>query len=204
MHGDKFDEYESEFSSLKDNNWNSSSWDEKYEKVKETAVTYLNAGYDALMYLKAIKEGAAEDEVEDMLDQAQQSVQDAHTANLVTVSRMSATIGVNRNPHQEFIDVIDTIVNRGDYYKPTDLDANTADEIEKRASIILTTVTNIGMVISILILAILGIKYMLGSIEEKAEYKKDMIPYLVGAGLAFGITGIVKILMLIGNNLNSI
>lgn len=33
---------------------------------------------------------------------------------------------------------------------------------------------------------ILGIKYMLGSTEQKATYKKSMLPYLVGAVLLFG------------------
>ena len=35
------------------------------------------------------------------------------------------------------------------------------------------------------ILMVLGIKYMMGSAEEKAEYKKTMIPYLIGAVLLF-------------------
>ena len=36
-----------------------------------------------------------------------------------------------------------------------------------------------------IILVVLGIKYMMGSAEEKAEYKKTMIPYVVGAILIF-------------------
>ena len=60
------------------------------------------------------------------------------------------------------------------------------------------------MVFAILMLAILGIKYMLGSIEEKAEYKKDLIPYFIGAGLLFGITTIVKILQIFGERINNI
>ncbi len=38
-----------------------------------------------------------------------------------------------------------------------------------------------GVVLSVVILIILGIKYMMGSAEEKADYKKTMIPYLIGA-----------------------
>ena len=30
-----------------------------------------------------------------------------------------------------------------------------------------------------------GIKYMMGSAEEKAEYKKVMLPYIIGAVLIF-------------------
>ena len=48
----------------------------------------------------------------------------------------------------------------------------------------------IGIILSVIILAILGIKYILGSVEEKAEYKNDIIPYLIGAALLFGISTI--------------
>ena len=70
------------------------------------------------------------------------------------------------------------------------------------ANIVLTVITTVGMVVSVLIVAIIGIKYMIGSVEEKAEYKKDMIPYLVGAVLTFSITSIVKILQAIGESFN--
>ncbi len=42
-----------------------------------------------------------------------------------------------------------------------------------------------GIVISVIILIIIGIKYMRGSAEEKAEYKKTMMPYIIGAALIF-------------------
>ena len=38
-----------------------------------------------------------------------------------------------------------------------------------------------GVIIGTIILVVLGFKYMMGSLEEKAEYKKTMIPYVVGA-----------------------
>ena len=50
----------------------------------------------------------------------------------------------------------------------------------------------IALIGGVLIIAVLGIKYMMGSLEEKAEYKKTMIPYLVGIVLLLGASGIVK------------
>ena len=38
-----------------------------------------------------------------------------------------------------------------------------------------------GAIGGVLIISIFGIKYMMGSLEEKAEYKKTMIPFVVGA-----------------------
>ena len=55
--------------------------------------------------------------------------------------------------------------------------------------------STIGVVISVIVLLILGIKYMMGSASEKAEYKKTMIPYLVGAVLIFGASAIAKVVV---------
>ena len=43
-----------------------------------------------------------------------------------------------------------------------------------------------------LIIAILGIKYMMGSLEEKAEYKKSFIPLIVGIVLVVSATAIAS------------
>ena len=40
-----------------------------------------------------------------------------------------------------------------------------------------------GIIISVIMLMVIGIKYMLGSAEEKAEYKKSLMPYIIGAVL---------------------
>ena len=41
---------------------------------------------------------------------------------------------------------------------------------------------------------ILGIKYMIGSVEEKAEYKKSMIPYIIGILLLVSTSAIVGLI----------
>lgn len=46
----------------------------------------------------------------------------------------------------------------------------------------------------VLIITILGIKYMMGSLEEKADYKKSMIPLIVGIIVVMGATTIANIL----------
>ena len=52
--------------------------------------------------------------------------------------------------------------------------------------------STIGIIVAVIVLLVLGIKYMMGSASEKAEYKKTMIPYLVGIVLLLGASGIVK------------
>ncbi|MCL2383129.1 MAG: pilin [Oscillospiraceae bacterium] len=51
----------------------------------------------------------------------------------------------------------------------------------------------VGIVLSVIVLIILGIKYMMGSAEEKAEYKKTLVPYIIGAVLIFAAAALAQI-----------
>lgn len=66
---------------------------------------------------------------------------------------------------------------------------------------VLGVVQAAGVVISVIILVVLGIKYMLGSAEEKAEYKKSMIPYIVGAVIIFAAAAIAGFISSTANSL---
>ena len=58
-----------------------------------------------------------------------------------------------------------------------------------------------GVIISVIVLIILGIKYMIGSVDERAEYKKTLLPYVIGAGLVFAASSIAQIVYNIAINL---
>lgn len=73
-----------------------------------------------------------------------------------------------------------------------DYDSDAQDTIFSFAGTIMGTLQIVGVVVAAIILTIVGIKYMMGSAEEKAEYKKTMIPYIVGAVLIFGATTIAN------------
>ncbi len=64
-------------------------------------------------------------------------------------------------------------------------------------------ITTVGVVVAVVILLVLGIKYMMGSASEKAEYKKTMIPYLVGAILIFGASAITKVVVNLASNIKA-
>ncbi|MCI8759949.1 MAG: hypothetical protein HFJ34_02295 [Clostridia bacterium] len=79
-----------------------------------------------------------------------------------------------------------------DYYDPVNYDqAQNAGKLANIGNEIIGFLQIIGMIVSVAVLAILGIKYMMGSVEEKAEYKKTMQPYLIGAIMVFSITSIL-------------
>ena len=73
-----------------------------------------------------------------------------------------------------------------------DNQTNTAG-IQNLGNRIITIISSIGMVVSVVVLIALGIKYMVGSAEEKAEYKKTLLPYLIGAGLVFAASVIAQV-----------
>lgn len=55
---------------------------------------------------------------------------------------------------------------------------------------IIQIVSVIGSIASVIVLIVLGLKYMMGSAEEKAEYKKTLLPYIIGAALVFAASSI--------------
>ena len=70
-----------------------------------------------------------------------------------------------------------------------------ASGIKNIGRIILSGITGVGIVVSVVMVAILGVKYMMGSAEERAEYKKSMLPYLIGAILLFGASAIANMVV---------
>lgn len=69
------------------------------------------------------------------------------------------------------------------------------DDVKNIGNQIIGIITTVGVVVAVIVLLILGIKYMMGSASEKAEYKKTMIPYLVGAILIFGASAITQVVV---------
>lgn len=59
---------------------------------------------------------------------------------------------------------------------------------------ILGIIQNIGIFLGVIVICIIGIKYMLGSVEEKAQYKETMIPFIVGAILLMIFPTIVNVI----------
>ena len=67
------------------------------------------------------------------------------------------------------------------------VDPNTShDRVSKVGNNVVGVIKLVGIFISLGAIMVIGVKYMMGSAEEKAEYKKVMIPYLIGAVLLFG------------------
>jgi hypothetical protein len=74
---------------------------------------------------------------------------------------------------------------------------NTIDEEQLRtdASSIFKILLTIGIVLSVIIGGILGIKFMLASAEDKAQIKEMLIPYVVGCVVIYGAVTIWMIVV---------
>ena len=82
-------------------------------------------------------------------------------------------------------------------------DSTATDQIGSIGNKIVSVITNVAMVVAVVVIAVIGVKYMLGSAEEKAEYKKTLMPYLIGAILVFGAVAIGKAVVSIGTGIGA-
>lgn len=73
--------------------------------------------------------------------------------------------------------------------------------LDEAGNKILGAVQVVGTIVSVGMLMIIGIKYMLASTEEKAEYKKTFWVYIVGAIFVFSIANLAEVIY---NVINSI
>lgn len=76
----------------------------------------------------------------------------------------------------------------------TNLNETSQAAVDKVGQGVIKVITTIGSILSVIVLIILGLKYMMGSVEEKAEYKKTMMPYVIGATILFGASTFASVI----------
>lgn len=88
--------------------------------------------------------------------------------------------------------------NYGQLITNVDTSANGAtvdtSKINTTAGKVIKLIRNVAAIASVVILSILGIKYMMGSTEERAEYKKSFIPLVVGIVVVVSAASIATLL----------
>ena len=100
-----------------------------------------------------------------------------------------------------------SIVFAADPFTPGSIDegnVNTkaSNQIKNVGNSVVGILRTVGIVLSVVVLIVLGIKYMMGSAEEKSEYKKTMIPYLVGAALIFAASAFAEVIFQFFNGIS--
>lgn len=84
------------------------------------------------------------------------------------------------------------LINPNDY-NPNNSNDEVPEKFTNMVNIIATTIQTIGVILSVIVIGLLGIKYMTGSVEERADYKKSMIPFLIGTVLIVAVGTIIRI-----------
>ncbi len=79
-------------------------------------------------------------------------------------------------------------------YNPGKLTLEESERAVTMAGKVLGIIRNCGIIVSVIALSIIGLKYMLGSLDEKANYKENMIPYIIGCALVAACTIIPSII----------
>lgn len=76
----------------------------------------------------------------------------------------------------------------------SDITSGFTADLSATGNSIITIITTIGSIASVAVLLIIGIRYMAGSVDEKATYKRTFMPYVIGAGLVFAASSIASII----------
>ncbi len=73
------------------------------------------------------------------------------------------------------------------------------NDFRSKVNRLVSVVQIIGTVSSVIALVAIGIKYMFSSIEERADYKKTMMGYIIGCVMVFALTNLLSIVYNIAN-----
>ena len=86
----------------------------------------------------------------------------------------------------------DPLENPEHYNPETNIDVSN-NKLVNKTNVIINAIQIIGTVIAVISIMAIGLKYMFGSVTERATYKETMLPYLIGAIMLFSIVNIIKI-----------
>lgn len=90
----------------------------------------------------------------------------------------------------------------------TDINGNTsfsnasdqAGDLSKMAGKVIGLIQVASVVLAVILIAVFGFKFIMGSANEKADYQKSFIPLIVGLVVVFAATSIAKVIMSIASN----
>lgn len=101
-------------------------------------------------------------------------------------------------PNNSF--AVDTGLGDLDQYRGDGTEGQSA-KLDSMINTAITVIQIVGSMISVIVLIAIGIRYMFSSIEEKAEYKETMMPYIIGAFILFGISNVVGFMNFLAKSL---
>ncbi len=95
------------------------------------------------------------------------------------------SVPVHATPSTDIIDGLETDIEKS---------TGDVDDISKMAGKIIKWIRNVAVIAGVLILTVIGFKYMMGSPEEKSDYKKSLIPLVVGIIVVMAATQVMTMI----------
>lgn len=74
---------------------------------------------------------------------------------------------------------------------PTSQDTRAVFNIGEKA---MGKIRNIAVIVAVVTIGIIGLRYMFGSVDQKAEYKATMLPWVIGLSLVAMITSVLDMI----------
>lgn len=96
------------------------------------------------------------------------------------------------------INPVDDVVGDGDNFLNKAKDVSTVineTELKDFSSDVYNLILSIGMVIAVVVGMVLGIQFMISSVDEKAKIKEVLVVYFIGCIVLFGAFAIWKIVV---------
>lgn len=118
---------------------------------------------------------------------------------ILVASMLINTIIFNTN---SYASSLGDLITKGDKFieKANDTDeVIDTEELGTTSDYIYNTLFTIGVVLAFAIGMIIGIQFIMGSVEEKAKIKETLVPYVIGVFVIFSAFAIWKIVVGIGN-----
>ena len=94
-------------------------------------------------------------------------------------------------------DLDDILTSANEFVQGQDTSTEAIDDevLQNLSSTFYNILFAIGVAATVIVGMIIGIKYMMGSTEEKADYKQMLLPYFIGCVVVYGAFGIWKIVI---------
>lgn len=75
--------------------------------------------------------------------------------------------------------------------------------LQNMAASVISLIQVASVILAVILIAVFGFKFIMGSANEKADYQKSFIPLIVGLVVVFAATSIAKLIMTVANSANA-
>lgn len=118
-------------------------------------------------------------------------------SKLITIGLLITIIFFVFQLNNSYVQAIDDIVtgadnfiNKGVQHEPIDV-----NDLQPMSDTIYNILLVMAIIIAVIVGSVIGIKFMTGSVAEKAQVKETLIPYVAGCVVIFGAFGIWKLII---------